>query len=93
MLLLASVMLALTLLLRALFLKFALRMDIRTLVYITPRGLISILLFLSLPERFRIPVVSTGLLFAIVIGTCTVMALGLIGAKRSIDLPVADGGE
>ncbi|MBL0128290.1 MAG: cation:proton antiporter [Flavobacteriales bacterium] len=93
MLLLASVMLALTLLLRALFLKFALRMDIRTLVYITPRGLISILLFLSLPERFRIPLVSTGLLFAIVIGTCTVMALGLIGAKRSIDLPVADGGE
>ena len=93
MLLLASVMLAFTLLLRGLFLKLALRMDIRTLIYITPRGLISILLYLSLPVKYQIPIVSTGLLFAMVLGTCTVMAIGLMGAKRSVDLPDPNGGE
>ncbi len=88
MLQLAGAMLIITLAIRAIVLKFALRMDVRPLTYITPRGLISILLYLSLPEKFQIPEVGTGLLFAMVLGTCTVMAVGLMGAKR--DEPKVD---
>ncbi|MCC6911223.1 MAG: hypothetical protein IT224_04285 [Flavobacteriales bacterium] len=92
-LVLASAMLVLTLVLRALAMM-ALRMNVRPLTYITPRGLISILLYLGLPETYRIPAVSTGLLFAMVLGTCTVMAIGLMGAKPSTpEAPTADGPE
>lgn len=75
---------------RALFLKFAVRMDLSPLLFITPRGLISILLYFSLPASLQLSQVGTAVLFLLVLTTCVVMAIGLIAAGRS--LPLADSG-
>ena len=78
---LCGMLLVATYLLRGAFLKLALRMDLRPLVYMSPRGLISILLYVSLPEAFQIPAVGMGLLFLLVLTTCSVMAIGLMGKR------------
>ncbi len=78
---LGGIMLVATYAIRAVFLKVALRVDLAPLVYMTPRGLISILLYFSLPEELLIPQVSTGLLFLVVLGTCLIMAMGLIASS------------
>ena len=80
---LGGIMLVATYTIRALFLKVALREDLSPLVYMTPRGLISILLYFSLPAHLLIPEVNTGLLFLLVLGTCLIMAMGLIASSRS----------
>ncbi|HRH39808.1 MAG TPA: hypothetical protein PK760_15770, partial [Flavobacteriales bacterium] len=80
-LLLGGALLVVTYVLRAVFLKFAAHMDLRPLLYITPRGLISILLYLSLPENLRMPEVGMGLLFVLVLASCFIMAMGLLGAR------------
>ncbi|MEO8588416.1 MAG: cation:proton antiporter [Flavobacteriales bacterium] len=80
-LILGAALLVVTYLLRALFLKLAVRLDLQPLLYITPRGLISILLYLSLPEHLRMPEVGMGLLFVLVLATCFIMAMGLLGAR------------
>lgn len=78
---LCGMLLVATYLLRGAFLKLALRMDLRPLVYMSPCGLISILLYVSLPEAFQIPAVGMGLLFLLVLTTCSVMAIGLMGKR------------
>ncbi len=79
-LLLGALLLAVTYLMRAVFLSWALRMELKPLLYVTPRGLISILLYFSLPQELRMSSVGLGLLFVMVLTTCVVMALGLLGA-------------
>jgi hypothetical protein len=76
-------LLAATYLVRAVFLKVALKVDLRPLVYVTPRGLISILLYFSLPPELKMPGVGMGLLFLMVLGTCVIMAFGLLGNRPS----------
>ncbi len=73
-------------LLRPLFLVAAVRMRSVPVMFITPRGLISILLFFSLPATLRIPEVDTPLLFLLVLSTCLIMALGLIASGKSLPL-------
>lgn len=80
--LLCAVFIAATYLVRLVFLA-GLRLPLRPLVFITPRGLISILLFLSLPPQLNIPGVGIGLLFLFVLSTCVVMALGLLAAGKA----------
>jgi len=63
--------------------KGILRLPLRPLIYITPRGLISILLFLSLPPELRMIEVGTGLILAMVLVTCSLMAIGVMGIRRS----------
>lgn len=65
-------------LIRPLFIRLAVRMRSIPVMFITPRGLISILLFFSLPASLRIPAVDTPLLFMVVLSTCLIMAIGLI---------------
>ncbi|WP_443943935.1 sodium:proton antiporter [Pedobacter sp. AW1-32] len=52
------------------------------ILYIAPRGLISILLYFNLPESLKIPQVGTSFLFLVVLGTSIVMTLGLMFSKR-----------
>jgi len=52
------------------------------ILYIAPRGLISILLYFNLPESLKIPQVGTSFLFLVVLGTSVVMTLGLMFSKR-----------
>jgi Kef-type K+ transport system membrane component KefB len=71
-----------TYLIRLLYLKFVAKVPISPILFITPRGLISILLFYNLPKEMRINGVETGLLFLMILSTSIIMSLGLLGAKK-----------
>lgn len=51
-------------------------------VFVTPRGLISILLYYNLPNNMKLPAIGTPFLFVVVLGTSVVMSLAMITAKR-----------
>jgi hypothetical protein len=51
------------------------------LLFIAPRGLITILLFLSIPEINRIPFVSKALIIQVIIISALFMMIGLIFNK------------
>jgi len=51
-------------------------------LYIAPRGLISILLYLNLPDSLKLPQVGTSFLFLVVLGSSIVMTLGITLSKR-----------
>ena len=70
-------------LIRFLYLKFAAKIPISPALFITPRGLISILLFYNLPTNMRVNGVGTGLLFFVILSTSIIMSLGLLGAKKA----------
>lgn len=54
--------------------------------FITPRGLISILLYYNLPPAMRLPEISSAFLFMVVLGTSLVMGLGLLTSKKQADI-------
>ncbi len=49
---------------------------------LSPRGLISILLFFSIPEEMKLKGFDNGLLFFIILGSSLVMTFGLLSAKK-----------
>lgn len=51
--------------------------------FVSPRGLISILLYYNLPEELKIPEIGTSFLFMAVLGTSVIMTIGLMASKRS----------
>lgn len=50
---------------------------------IAPRGLITVLLFFSIPEEFQSDNFDSGILFFCIIATSVVMSFGLISAKKA----------
>jgi hypothetical protein len=63
---------------RALYLKGFARTDLIPELFITPRGLISILLFLSIPADMRLSGDAEGVLLFIIITTSVIMTFGLM---------------
>ncbi|QPH39679.1 cation:proton antiporter [Pedobacter endophyticus] len=55
------------------------------ILYIAPRGLISILLYFSLPEQLKIAEVGTSFLFLVVLGSSIVMTLGITLSKKKTE--------
>lgn len=55
------------------------------LVWIAPRGLISILLFYTIPEQFIISGFESGVLFLVIISSTIIMAVSLMFDKRKSD--------
>lgn len=49
---------------------------------LSPRGLISILLFFSIPEELKLKGLDNSLLFFIILGSSLVMAFGLLSARK-----------
>lgn len=66
---------------RYLTLKF-LKLDVTPLVFIAPRGLITILLFLSIPLAHQHPLVNKSLILQIILLTAFIMMTGLLAGKR-----------
>ncbi|RNL54509.1 cation:proton antiporter [Pedobacter jejuensis] len=61
--------------------------SISPIVYIAPRGLISILLYFNLPNSLKIPQVGTSFLFLVVLGSSLVMTAGLmLSKKKAVEL-------
>jgi Kef-type K+ transport system membrane component KefB len=51
-------------------------------IFLSPRGLISILLFFSIPKEQKLEGLTDGLLFFIILATSVVMALGLMTSRE-----------
>jgi Kef-type K+ transport system membrane component KefB len=67
---------------RAIILKlFKLGFD--PLLYIAPRGLITILLFLSIPSEARISIINNSLVVQVMLLTILIMMIGLVMSKES----------
>ncbi len=69
-------------LIRYVYLKWVAKTTLLPEVYITPRGLISILLFYSIPTDQWVFPKENGLVLMIIIGTCIIMTIGLLAANR-----------
>jgi NhaP-type Na+/H+ or K+/H+ antiporter len=74
---------ATTILLRFVFFKFVLKINSTPLMLIAPRGLITVLLFYSIPESQRMAGLSEGVLFLVIVFTGLMMTLGLLLNKQS----------
>jgi len=70
---------------RLIFLKIFKKDSIAPILYIAPRGLISILLYFNLPSSLKIPEVGTSFLFLVVLGSSLVMTLGIALSKRNAE--------
>jgi len=68
-------------LVRAIQLKFF-KVKLMPLFFIAPRGLITILLFLSIPDESKIPIVNKALIIQIIVLSALVMMVGLIFNKK-----------
>lgn len=73
--------------LRWCYLRFFAKIDLNPEVFISPRGLISILLFYSIPDSERLLGIGSGLLLCVILATSLVMTFGLIRVKA---LPTAE---
>jgi NhaP-type Na+/H+ or K+/H+ antiporter len=63
---------------RLFFLRFFLKITSAPLTLIAPRGLITILLYYSIPEQQRIENLSEGVLFLVIVFTGIMMTIGLM---------------
>jgi len=59
-----------------------LRLPISPLLFIAPRGLITILLFLAIMPSQNIPFVNTSLVIQVIILTALIMMIGLMFSKK-----------
>lgn len=64
--------------LRALYLKTILRLPLKPLLYFAPRGLITILLFLSIPQSMLLPIMRAGVITQVIFMTILIMTFGNI---------------
>lgn len=82
------------LLIRWLFFSYVLRIRSSSLILFAPRGLITILLFLSIPAVYVIPEINTEVITLVILMTLLAMMLGNIisprKAKRAVAAPKKD---
>jgi Kef-type K+ transport system membrane component KefB len=77
-----SVIVGLLLVIRFVYLRFFLRSHILPELFFMPRGLITILLFYSIPAQFQLSKFNQGILFFIVLLTSIIMMIGSISYGR-----------
>lgn len=75
------IIVAITVLLRFIFLRYFLKVTSAPLTLIAPRGLITVILFYSIPEDMRIESFSEGILFIVIFATGIMMTFGLMMNK------------
>lgn len=72
-------------LIRGLYLKYVARTDIVPELFIAPRGLISILLFFSIPDSMKLNDSADGLLLFVILATSVIMTYGLVSRRKQKD--------
>lgn len=75
-LLIAFIVTASIFILRALILKIVLRVSLNPLLFFAPRGLITILLFLSIPATMLLPLINVGVVTQVIFMTILMMTFG-----------------
>ncbi len=58
-------------------------------IFLSPRGLISILLYFSIPEEQKLGALSDGLMFFVILATSVIMALGLMTSREKKSDPTS----
>jgi Kef-type K+ transport system membrane component KefB len=76
--------------LRALYFKVILRLPLNPLLYFAPRGLITILLFLSIPGAMLLPFMNVGVITQVIFITILLMTFGNIIFKKVDELATSD---
>jgi len=76
-LLIGSIVVVILIFVRYLYLKFFAKIDLLPELFIAPKGLVSILLFYSIPAQSVIPSVSRGVLFYVICVSSALMAAAL----------------
>lgn len=75
-------------LVRLVYIKLIAKTSLMPELVLIPRGLISVLLYYSLPADLKIKGVETGLLFVVILGTSIILSLGLFFTKtQAIEQP------
>lgn len=77
---------------RFILLKFLKEGNPIPILYLAPRGLISVLLYYNLPDSLKIQGVGTSFLFLVVLGSSVIMSLGLLFSKGKIEAQQAASG-
>jgi Kef-type K+ transport system membrane component KefB len=85
-LVIGSLIILVILIIRYAFLKFILKANIFPELFIAPRGLITILLFYSIPARFLTGKFNEGVLIFVIIGSSLIMMLGIIFSKKEFQV-------
>ncbi len=85
--LIGTTILVVLIVIRMFYFKYVMKSNLLPEVLLMPRGLITILLFYSIPERFAIPFFDQGILFYIIIGTSILMTLGLVLFRQALPQP------
>lgn len=67
---------------RALYLKYVAKTGMLPELYVAPRGLISILLFLDIPANMKLSDTADGLLLFVILGTSLIMTYGFIRTRK-----------
>jgi NhaP-type Na+/H+ or K+/H+ antiporter len=68
---------------RFLYLYFVKKEHVLPEGFVTPRGLISILLYYNLPDALKLPEIGTSFLFMVVLGSSLIMSIGLMSNKKA----------
>ena len=68
---------------RFLYLKYITRFQLFPNLLIAPRGLITVLLYYSIPEEYSIGIISQGVLFFVIIVSSVIMMIGLLKSKET----------
>lgn len=71
--------------LRLLYLRFFVKTNVFPESFFIPRGLITIVLFYKIPEKFRLNSFDEGILFFVILTTGIIMTLGMIFYKKKPD--------
>ncbi|MBK7129438.1 MAG: cation:proton antiporter [Crocinitomicaceae bacterium] len=61
-------------------------MPLNPALFISPRGLITILLFLSIDQAQQIPIVNRSVIIQVIILTALIMMFGLMVARKNVDI-------
>ena len=72
---------------RWLFLRAFMGFDIFPQLWIAPRGLITVLLYYAIPQKYTNESFDSGILLFIIIATSLVMTWGLIRSAKGQDIP------
>jgi hypothetical protein len=78
----AVIFIAIIYLIRYAYLKYAAKRELTPELFITPRGLISILLFYNIPVEIRLRGMESGILFMVILATSIIMSIGLLQARN-----------
>lgn len=81
--LIGSLITAAILFTRFIFLRFISKSNIFPEIFIAPRGLITIVLFYSIPPQFQTEIFNQGILFFVIIASSIMMMIGIMATKTT----------